>query len=87
VLHILKRNISTRDEPGVRYHVYKLDYGCYVDLISTVRAPLGLLATDNADDKGAARFIDVPPDDYRAIRRAILRVDDFYEQADSLTSG
>ena len=27
VLHILKKNISSREEPGVRYTAYKLDYG------------------------------------------------------------
>lgn len=77
VLHILKRNISTRDRPGMRYNVYKLDYGCYVDLISTTHAPQGLLRLD-ADDNGEnAQFVDVPPDDYRAIRRAVLNMDDF----------
>lgn len=73
VLHLLKRNISAHDQPGVRYDVYKIDYGCYVDLLSTIRAPQGLL---NLDDGG---FANVPPDDYRAIRRAILDIDVFDE--------
>jgi len=74
VLHILKRNISARDQPGTRYDVYKLDYGCYVDLINTTGAPQGLLpgATEGQED-----YMDVPPDDYRAIRRAILDLDEF----------
>lgn len=80
VIHILKRNISTHDDPGVRYNVYKLDYGCYVDLMSTTRGPIGLLLLDEVDQSGVAKYIDVPPDDYRAIRRAILSVDDFYAQ-------
>ena len=46
VLHNLKRNISAHDQPGVRYDVYKLDFGCYIDLITTARAPLGLLQLD-----------------------------------------
>lgn len=71
VLHLLKRGISTHDEPGVRYDVYKLDYGCYVDLVSTAKAPVGLLLTDNDE------AIEVPPDDYRSIRRAILRLEEF----------
>ena len=71
VLHILKRNVSTHDKPGVRYDVYKLDYGCYVDLIATAaKAPLGLLLGEN--DEGQDSYVDVPPDDYRSIRRAIL---------------
>jgi len=71
VLHLLKRNISAHDKPGVRYDVYKIDYGCYVDLLSTAKSPLGLLETETGT------FVDVPPDDYRAIRRAILNIDEF----------
>lgn len=71
LLHVLKKNISSHDSPGVRYDVYKLDYGCYVDLITTTKAPGGLLPQDDAG------FIEVPPDDYRAIRRAILNISDF----------
>jgi hypothetical protein len=77
VLHILKRSISTHDQPGIRYDVYKLDYGCYVDLISTVKAPQGLLLADN-DEAGGAQYVDVPPDDYRSVRRAILSLERFY---------
>ena len=71
VLHLLKRNIAAHDQPGVRYDVYKIDYGCYVDLLSTARTPQGLL---NLDLGG---FVEVPPDDYRAIRRAILDLSEF----------
>jgi len=70
VLHLLKRGISSKDEPGVRYDVYKIDYGCYVDLLTTTKAPLGLFQLE--DDEQEGQYIDVPPDDYRAIRRAIL---------------
>jgi len=62
--------------PGVRYDAYKLDYGCYVDLVNTVRAPQTLLATGTHDDRS-----EVPQDDYRAIRRAILDIDEFYHQS------
>ena len=76
VLHLLKRNVSAHDEPGVRYDVYKLDYGCYVNLMSTQKAPQGLLPFDG-DSDGSVKYVDVPPDDYRAIRRAILDLDRF----------
>ena len=76
LLHILKRNISAHDQPGVRYDVYKLDYGCYVDLIATQRGSQGLLPSTSED--GAAGFVEVPPDDYRSIRRAILQLTEFY---------
>jgi hypothetical protein len=71
LLHILKKNISTNDEPGVRYDVYKIDYGCYVDLINTARMPEGLF---EADENGEDIFVEVPRDDYRSIRRAILKL-------------
>jgi hypothetical protein len=67
LLHLLKKNVSAHDQPGARFDVYKIDYGCYVDLINTAKAPHGLFELD--DDQG---FTEVPRDDYRSIRRAIL---------------
>ncbi len=78
VLHLLKRNVSALDQPGLRYDVYKLDYGCYVDLLTTVRAPKGFLFEELEDfELDSAENIAVPQDDYRAIRRAILNVSEF----------
>ena len=78
VLHVLKRNISAHDRPGVRFDVFKIDYGCYVDLITTTKEPQGLLRLDDSDNH-STKFIDVPPDDYRSIRRAILELKSFYD--------
>ncbi len=82
VLHMLKKGISTHDEPGARYDAYKLDYGCYVDLMTTSRAPMGLFEVNNDDDGGGGgggdpSFVEVPVDDYRSIRRAILDLSEF----------
>ena len=66
LLHILKKNVSSREEPGSRYDVYKIDYGCYVDLINTTKAPEGLLLDDDGN------YSEVPRDDYRSIRHVIL---------------
>ncbi|MGC2224893.1 MAG: hypothetical protein WA624_22290 [Methylocella sp.] len=73
LLHILKKNVSTHDEPGVRYDVYKIDYGCYVDLINTAKMPKGLFEAE--EDGADPAFVEVPKDDYRSIRRAILHPD------------
>jgi len=75
ILHVAKKSYSTKQEPGIRYTVWKLDYGCYVDLINTSRAPTGFLfeGFDVDDDWTVA----VPEDDFRAIRRAILDLDQF----------
>ncbi len=81
ILHLLKRNIAAHDQPGIRYDVYKIDYGCYVDLLTTLRAPQGLLPAGEESD--STEFVEVPPDDYRAIRRAILDPAKF-EASDSL---
>ncbi len=83
ILHIIKRGYSAQDEPGVRYDVFQIDYGCYVDLIATgTRAPLGLFEVETTE---GSEFVDVPADDYRSIRRAILRIDDF-ENAQTVAS-
>ena len=71
LLHILKKNVSSHDQPGSRFDVYKIDYGCYVDLINTAKSTQGLFESDDADG-----FVDVPKDDYRSIRRAILLPED-----------
>lgn len=75
LIHLIKRSISSKDEPGRRYMAYKLDYGCYIDLMTTKRAPQGLLPTE--DRSGKPSYVEVPKDDYRAIRRAVLDVSEF----------
>jgi hypothetical protein len=73
VIHFIKRGYADKDNPGVRYNVYGLDYGTYVDLLNTTKKPeLELFDIDtrtNLED-----FI-VPFDDKRSIRRIILTAD------------
>jgi len=76
LLHVVKKSISGQEEPGVRYDAYKLDYGCYVDLLATKSAPAGLFQFAEGDSESAAAVL-VPDDDYRAIRRAILDITSF----------
>ncbi|HEY9626988.1 MAG TPA: hypothetical protein V6C84_06780 [Coleofasciculaceae cyanobacterium] len=78
VLHVLKRNVSSKEEPGIRYDVYKLDYGCYVDLINTQKAPLS--SFPELDEQEDQSYVEVPSDDYRAIRRAVLDLNKFAER-------
>jgi hypothetical protein len=78
ILHVIKENVSGKDEPGIRYNVYSIDYGCYVDLINTVNAPKGLFeAVENDSETDNLIYVDVPMNDYRAIRRAILDLEEF----------
>jgi hypothetical protein len=82
ILHIIKRGYSAQDEPGVRYDVFQIDYGCYVDLVATgTRAPQGLFEIETAD---GTQFVEVPADDYRSIRRAILHINDFEQRSRTL---
>jgi hypothetical protein len=74
VIHIIKQSIAGKDDPGARYNVYSVDYGCYVDLINTSRAPKGLFEVETED---GLKFVSVPQNDYRAIRRAILNLNEF----------
>lgn len=75
VLHVLRKGMSAQDEPGKRFHVYGIDYGCYVDLINTARAPRGVLDLGIATHDISAV---VPRTDFRSIRRCILELRDFY---------
>ena len=73
VLHVVRRGISSRDAPGVRFNAYGLDYGCYVHL-TAAKAPEGLFYVEGAD---GAELVEVPGDDYRSIRTALLDLDEF----------
>jgi hypothetical protein len=76
VLHILRKGISAQDLPGIRYSVYGIDYGCYVDLINTQQSPLGML--DIGDESVDVTGI-VPKTDLRSARRCILELNEFYQ--------
>jgi hypothetical protein len=70
VIHLVQRGYADKDNPGLRYKIYPLDYGTYVDLLGTKTAPLGDFTEDLAD---SAENVVVPFDDRRSIRRIILR--------------
>lgn len=75
ILHIIKRGYSSKDNPGERFDVLQIDYGCYVHLLGTTAAPQRFLGEGSDDETAFAAVvatIDVPEDDYRAIRRAVL---------------
>ena len=79
VLHLVRRGYSAQDEPGERYDVWVIDYGAYVDLIHTKFEPQGLLFGDEHDPGS----VEVPAQDLRAIRRAILDLNEFMTQEGS----
>ncbi len=78
VLHLRKRGISSRDQPGTRYDAYQLDYGCYIERKNTNAEPIGLFQV--AEEEEDEHYVQVPREDYRSIRNAILDLDDFESQ-------
>lgn len=74
LLHLIKRNYSSNSEPGARFDVLQIDYGCYVHLLGTAGSPQSFVS-GTGDDAALEAFygdVVVPEDDYRAIRRAVL---------------
>jgi hypothetical protein len=71
VLHLMKRGYADKDNPGVRYNIYSLDYGTYVDLKHTSKQP----DLEFFDDKEESNEFVVPFDDRRSIRRIVLTSD------------
>ncbi len=79
-LHIYSRSMSAAHRPGERFIVYKLDYGCYIDLVNTDKFPDSLLIEgDTGDAANDNVMFLVPDDDARSYRRAILDLNEFYE--------
>ncbi|MFS0895840.1 hypothetical protein [Mycolicibacterium litorale] len=78
LLHIIKQGYSSKDEPGKRYDVLQIDYGCYVHMLGTAAAPTAVIGDAQDDHVLEALYgdqfgaVEVPEDDYRAIRRAVL---------------
>lgn len=69
VLHLVQHGYADKDRPGMRYNIYTLDYGTYVDLLNTSKRPqMGFEFSENPDP---SEFV-VPFDDKRSIRRIIL---------------
>lgn len=67
VIHHMQRGYADKDNPGVRYNIYSIDYGTYVDLLGTSKEPeLELVMRDEPD-------IVVPFDDKRSIRRIVFQ--------------
>ena len=77
LLHIIKKGYSHKDEPGARFDVLQIDYGCYVHMLATNSAPQTTVPGVEEDVMMEALYgnVDVPEDDYRAIRRAELDLD------------
>jgi hypothetical protein len=70
VLHQMQRGYADKDHPGVRYNIYTLDYGTYVDLLGTTKEPeIDLFGQKK--EEADPNFV-VPFDDKRSIRRIVL---------------
>ena len=70
VIHVLKQGVSARNAIGKKYTLYTLDYGCYVELMSSSSAPLGLIIESDENDE--LKYIEIPKSDYRSVKNSIL---------------
>jgi hypothetical protein len=59
--------------PGIRFNAFRLDYGCYVELMAR-RMVDGLFMAQPSE--GDAEWVEVPTDDYRSVRSAVLDISD-----------
>jgi hypothetical protein len=86
LVHIRSRNVSSRDNPGERYFHYKLDYGCYIDLITTKQMPHEFNFLPNEANIEAIVSETVVPEDNdgRSYRRSILDLEKFYQKYSDL---
>jgi hypothetical protein len=72
LIHLIKRSLAAKDQPGVRFDAFAVDYGCYVDLLNTRGAgPRGLFVVGDDNE------LSVPDDDLERMRGAILDLDEF----------
>lgn len=86
VIHVLKQGVSAQNTVGKKYTLYALDYGCYVDLMSSRSEPRGLIIEE--DDNHELNYVEIPKADYRSIQNSILDLDKFEGQGrlDLITS-
>lgn len=77
LIHLIERGYSDKENPGLRYNIYALDYGTYVDLKRTKVEPAGMLFEDMAIGEQPTDVPLVPLADKRSIRRVILQTSIF----------
>lgn len=77
VLHVLAHGVSAKNATGQRFTQYSLDYGCYVQLMASSKAPKGLIIESDTENT-VAHFVQVPKNDYRSVSNSVLVLDDFY---------
>lgn len=75
LIHLIERGYSDKENPGLRYNIYALDYGTYVDLKRTKVEPKGVLFDDLEHTSSDEPL--VPLADKRSIRRVILQTSIF----------
>lgn len=84
VIHVLKQGISARNAIGKKYTLYTLDYGCYVELMSSSSAPLGLII--ESDENNELKYIEIPKSDYRSVKNSILDFENAHQLRLSLVT-
>lgn len=73
IIHVMKQGVSAQNAIGKKYTLYALDYGCYVELMSSRNAPLGLIIA--SDENNEVQYVEIPKADYRSVKNSILNLE------------
>jgi hypothetical protein len=60
----MRRGYGDKDNPGVRYNIYSIDYGTYADLLSTSKVP----DIELVEHQKSSEFV-VPFEDHLVVSR------------------
>lgn len=85
LLHLVRSGYSARKHSGERFDVWTIDYGAYVDLMKTKAEPDAPLLWEESgedpeevDEMPDAEFdVEVPTQDLRSLRSAVLDIREF----------
>ena len=75
LIHKLKDDITDYEKPYNSYILYSIDYGCYLDLLDTSKAPRGLFKI--VTDEGYQRYVDKIESKFKNFYDSILDEDYF----------
>jgi hypothetical protein len=72
IIHVIKQGVSSQIAIGKQYTLYSLVYGCYLKLMSSMSAPLGLIIESDEDNK--AHYVEIPKAGYKSVKNSILNL-------------
>lgn len=88
IIHLVNSSVSSKSLPGRRFRYYRLDYGCYADLLDTKSRPVHDLGESiKLDEFGGLLLEEIESDEREARDRArsvIVRMPEFYTHLEEI---